>query len=51
MALASNDPARLPALVLKRLFDDEKLEIQRRTMEDEFNTDPAGMIYGFFTEK
>ena len=51
MALASNDPARLPALVLKRLFDDEKLEIQRRTMEDEFNTDPSGMICGFFTEK
>lgn len=49
MALASNDQSRLPALCLKRLFNEQKLALQRKTMENEFNTDPAGMIYGFFT--
>lgn len=50
MAIASNDPAKLPALCLKRLFDEERLSAQKQIMAEEFSTDPLGMISDFFTE-
>ena len=48
MAIASNDPKRLPALCLARLYDDARLSKQRAAMEKEFTTDPAEIITGFF---
>ncbi|MBR2861268.1 MAG: polysaccharide biosynthesis protein [Clostridia bacterium] len=48
MALASNDPKRLPALCVKRLYDEEKLSRQREIMQKEFNRNPAEIICEYF---
>ncbi len=48
MAIASNDPSRLPSLCLKRLFDDAALEEQSNIMKNEFSNDSAQMICDFF---
>ena len=44
MAIASNDPARLPALVIRRLFDSEKLKKQSDAMAAMFVKKPADVI-------
>ncbi len=50
MAIASNDPERLPEICVKRLYDEEKLRLQRDTMQREFSTDSLSVICSFFTE-
>ena len=48
MAIASNDPQRLPALCLARLYDKEKLQKQSDAMRREFSTDSAEIIAEYF---
>ncbi len=51
MAIASNDPERLPRLCIRRLFDDYALKKQSELMEKEFDLHPADTICDFFIGK
>jgi len=49
MAIASNDPKRLPQVCVKRLINDEALTAQSERMAKEFTENPTDIICGFFT--
>ena len=50
MALASNDKSALPSLIIDALNDSTMLQMQSRTMENEFNYDSAEIICSYFTK-
>lgn len=50
MAIASNDQNKLPALIIKRLLNEEALKKQRDIMEREFCNNPAEVICNFFID-
>lgn len=48
LAIASNDPDKLPELIVKRLLNEEALNKQRLIMEKEFSIDPQQVIFDYF---
>ena len=48
LAIASNDPEKLPELIVKRLLNEEALNKQRLTMEKEFSSNPQQIIFDYF---
>ena len=48
LAIASNDPEKLPELIVKRLLNEEALNKQRLIMEKEFSIDPQQVIFDYF---
>ncbi len=48
LAIASNNPEKLPELIIKRLINEDALNKQRLTMEKEFSINPQQVIYDYF---
>ncbi len=49
MAIASNDPERLPSLIIKRLLNKDALNKQQLIMEKEFAIIPQQVIFDYFS--
>ncbi len=48
LAIASNNPEKLPKLIIKRLLNEDALNQQRAIMEKEFSMDPQQIIFDYF---
>lgn len=48
LAIASNNPDKLPELIVNRLLDKDALIKQQMLMEKEFSMDPQQIIYDYF---